>query len=234
MSSQHTVDFVRRGVAQRKPLEKICEDMMDRCLAPDSDCSGVGCDNMTVMVVALLRGRTLDQWYDHVGQKVLDKVGYETPELEDLPQPFRERPAAAFGSEDRAGRLGGGGGLASIIRGNSILYNTGSTPDDDEEHGAGEEEDEDEQSLLSNLQAALRREGIRIASLHPGSEDDDADADGDDRFESMDVDEHETDSEGGKADPPAAVAKPNDEVPPPAVQAEGLMDKSEDPLKAAA
>jgi protein phosphatase 2C family protein 2/3 len=31
--------------------EIICEDLMTRCLAPDSQMGGLGCDNMTVIIV---------------------------------------------------------------------------------------------------------------------------------------------------------------------------------------
>ena len=35
---------------------QICEKLMTRCLAPDCRMGGVGCDNMTVIIVCLLRG----------------------------------------------------------------------------------------------------------------------------------------------------------------------------------
>jgi len=34
---------------------------------------------MTMIVVALLNGKTLDQWYDWVAGRVEQKVGYATP-----------------------------------------------------------------------------------------------------------------------------------------------------------
>jgi hypothetical protein len=39
---------------------------MDRCLAPDrraTELGGIGCDNMTVVIVALLGGLKKEQWY---------------------------------------------------------------------------------------------------------------------------------------------------------------------------
>jgi len=52
---------------------------MDHCLAPDAS-GGLGMDNMTIMVIALLHGRSLDQWYDWVADRVENCVGYITPE----------------------------------------------------------------------------------------------------------------------------------------------------------
>ena len=78
LKNQEVVDFVRRCIAQRKELHEICELMMDKCLAPDSDWGGVGCDNMTVMLVALLNGKTKEEWYDWMVERVEKNVGYTT------------------------------------------------------------------------------------------------------------------------------------------------------------
>jgi len=43
---------------------------MDNCLASNSETGGVGCDNMTMAVVALLQGKSKDEWY----QKIADRV----------------------------------------------------------------------------------------------------------------------------------------------------------------
>ncbi|KAI6710880.1 hypothetical protein JHW43_006611 [Diplocarpon mali] len=53
-SSQAVVEFVRRGIAAKQELSKICENMMDNCLASNSETGGVGCDNMTIIIVGLL------------------------------------------------------------------------------------------------------------------------------------------------------------------------------------
>jgi protein phosphatase 2C family protein 2/3 len=69
-SSQAVVEFVRRGVAAKQDLEKICENMMDNCLASNSETGGVGCDNMTMCVIGLLRGKSKEAWYDEVSNRV--------------------------------------------------------------------------------------------------------------------------------------------------------------------
>ena len=80
LSSQEVVNFVRRKVWERKPLSEIGEMLCDHCLAPDTISGlGVGCDNMTVLVVALLQGRTLEEWYEWIRDRVEKNYGYETP-----------------------------------------------------------------------------------------------------------------------------------------------------------
>jgi protein phosphatase 2C family protein 2/3 len=80
MPSQDVINWTRHQISQRKSLKEICEDIMSRCLSPDSDVAGgIGCDNMTVLVVAILNGRTVDEWYDWVADRVDKKVGHDTP-----------------------------------------------------------------------------------------------------------------------------------------------------------
>ncbi|KAJ3052089.1 Protein phosphatase 2C 2, partial [Rhizoclosmatium hyalinum] len=54
MSNDQVVDFVMAQIAADRTLPDICELMMEYCLAGDSDVGGVGCDNMTVVIVAIL------------------------------------------------------------------------------------------------------------------------------------------------------------------------------------
>lgn len=80
LSSQQAVDFVRRQVAEGKELSEICEMMCEHCLAPDtSSGAGIGCDNMTILIVAILHGRTKEEWYTWVTDRVNSNYGYETP-----------------------------------------------------------------------------------------------------------------------------------------------------------
>ncbi|KAB0795291.1 hypothetical protein PPYR_12130 [Photinus pyralis] len=52
MSSQQVVDFVKSKLESSPgKLSKICEEMFDYCLAPDTMCDGTGCDNMTAIIV---------------------------------------------------------------------------------------------------------------------------------------------------------------------------------------
>lgn len=35
---------------------QVCEELMTRCLAPDCQMGGLGCDNMTVLIICFLHG----------------------------------------------------------------------------------------------------------------------------------------------------------------------------------
>lgn len=113
LSSQQVVDIVRRLLHDGKDLPDICNQIMDICLAPDSNSSGgIGCDNMTVLIVALLNGRTKEEWYAWMKERVETNHGYNTPE--ELPQIYpknREQMPYGLGSGIMGGRpLNGGGG----------------------------------------------------------------------------------------------------------------------------
>ena len=48
---------------------------MDNCLASNSETGGVGCDNMTMIVIGLLYGKSKKEWYDLIGKRVADGDG---------------------------------------------------------------------------------------------------------------------------------------------------------------
>ncbi|KAF7946782.1 hypothetical protein EAE96_009764 [Botrytis aclada] len=74
-SSQAVIEFVRRGIVAKQDLSKICENMMDNCLASNSETGGVGCDNMTMIVIGLLNGKTKEEWYDEIAKRVANGDG---------------------------------------------------------------------------------------------------------------------------------------------------------------
>ena len=53
LTNQQTVDFVRARLDADAPLSKICEQLADECMAPDTKGTGIGCDNMSVVIVLL-------------------------------------------------------------------------------------------------------------------------------------------------------------------------------------
>lgn len=74
-SSQAVIEFVRRGIAAKQNLDKICENMMDNCLASNSETGGVGCDNMTMIIIGFLRGRSKEEWYEEIARRVANGDG---------------------------------------------------------------------------------------------------------------------------------------------------------------
>ncbi|XP_052825691.1 probable protein phosphatase 2C T23F11.1 isoform X3 [Octopus bimaculoides] len=61
LENEDVVKFIRARIAQRMPPETICEELMTACLAPDCNMGGLGCDNMTVVLVCFLHGGTYDE-----------------------------------------------------------------------------------------------------------------------------------------------------------------------------
>ncbi|CAL4158031.1 unnamed protein product, partial [Meganyctiphanes norvegica] len=61
MTNEEVIEFVRMRLGQGMEPEDICEDLMTRCLAPDCQMGGLGCDNMTVVLITLLHGGTWKQ-----------------------------------------------------------------------------------------------------------------------------------------------------------------------------
>ena len=119
MSSQQVINFVRLKIFEGQELNQISEMLCDYCLAPESissdhlpcdgcgqlhcsDCKDLltsgrmnnGCDNMTVVIVAILNGRTKDEWYTWITDRVRENYGYETPRS--LPQIYPEHQLKSF------------------------------------------------------------------------------------------------------------------------------------------
>lgn len=95
LSSQDVVNFVRLKVAEGKELNEIGEMMCEHCLAPDTTSpAGIGCDNMTVLIVAILNGRTKQEWYDWIGDRVKNQYGYPTPST--IPQIYAASRLMAY------------------------------------------------------------------------------------------------------------------------------------------
>jgi protein phosphatase 2C family protein 2/3 len=71
---------VRYQIYEGKELKEIGENICEHCLAPDTTSgAGIGCDNMTVLIVAILHGRTKEEWYSWMRDRVEKKHGYNTP-----------------------------------------------------------------------------------------------------------------------------------------------------------
>lgn len=180
------IDFVRRSVALSKPLHTIAEDLMDRCLAPDSDWGGVGCDNMTAMIIAIKDGKTTDEWYEWMKKRVDSGEGYKTPT--EMVDPFSQ----GQGARAPAGQ-GRGGPPGSL----SMALGGARGGEDDEEDGDDEELD------LPAIQRALQ---ARMAELARGDHQE-----GDD--EEMETEEATTAAASDSADKAAAAASGADKLP---------------------
>lgn len=97
LSNQQVVDYVRRGLAEGKEPKQLCEELMDKCLAPPSEAGGIGCDNMTIEIISLLGGRTKEEYYAWIKERVDNQVGWNTPET--IPEVFRSRGGTGVGPD---------------------------------------------------------------------------------------------------------------------------------------
>ncbi|KAJ5281898.1 hypothetical protein N7478_007270 [Penicillium angulare] len=160
-SSQAVVEFVRRGIAAKQDLFRICENMMDNCLASNSETGGVGCDNMTMTVIALLNGKTKEEWYNQVAERVASGDGpseFRGPgirnQFEDQPDDYDLEMERSRAFSTRSGRI--------------ILLGDGTEviPDQHEEELFDQTEDQD----LANQVHPIRND--REATPGPQSKND--------------------------------------------------------------
>lgn len=95
LTSQQVVNFIRLRVSDGKELSEISEEICGHCLAPDtSSGTGIGCDNMTVLIVAILNGKTKQQWYDWITERVKTGYGFSTPDT--IPQIYSPARLMAY------------------------------------------------------------------------------------------------------------------------------------------
>ena len=84
MTNQDVVDFIRVRIATTGGnLGSICEALMDRCLASDSELGGIGCDNMTVIIVGFLRGKSIEEWAESIKHRIEIDTGKPAQEVEE-------------------------------------------------------------------------------------------------------------------------------------------------------
>ncbi|KAJ1657414.1 Protein phosphatase 2C 2 [Dispira simplex] len=62
LPSQFVIDYIHKHLALGMSPSAICEAIMSDCLATGRDNTGVGCDNMTIIIVGLLHGKTPEEW----------------------------------------------------------------------------------------------------------------------------------------------------------------------------
>ncbi|CEP12123.1 hypothetical protein [Parasitella parasitica] len=95
MTNQQVVNYVIEHLAEKTKLQDICEQMMDHCLAPEGSGGGVGCDNMSVMIIAILNGKTEEQWYDWMAARATpkkDALGNDVPPTNDTTKDQATKP----------------------------------------------------------------------------------------------------------------------------------------------
>ncbi|TKA81532.1 Protein phosphatase 2C 2 [Cryomyces minteri] len=146
-SSQAVVEFVRRGIASKQELSAICENMMDNCLASNSETGGVGCDNMTMVIVGLLKGKSKEEWYNEIADRVAQGDGpCAPPDPDDYDMDMDQRTRMVGGQSGRVILLGDG---------------SEKTDSDDQEMFDHDEEDRDLESQVKKGQESAESNGNR-------------------------------------------------------------------------
>jgi len=62
-SNAQVVGFIRERLAEEMPTEQILDELLDSCMAKDCVNGGLGCDNMTAILVCLKHGGTMADVY---------------------------------------------------------------------------------------------------------------------------------------------------------------------------
>ncbi|UQC85253.1 protein phosphatase 2C [Colletotrichum lupini] len=174
-SSQAVVEFVRRGIAAKQELDKICENMMDNCLASNSETGGVGCDNMTMCIIGLLRGKTKEEWYEEIAKRVAAGDGpCAPPEYAEFRGPgvhhnFDDSDSGYDVDVENKGKPFGIGGY----KGRIIFLGDGTevlTDSDDTEMFDNAEEDKDLESQVSKASSATSKDSEAEDKTAPKTE----------------------------------------------------------------
>ncbi|KAI1009218.1 hypothetical protein LB504_003341 [Fusarium proliferatum] len=181
-SSQAVVEFVRRGIAAKQELDKICENMMDNCLASNSETGGVGCDNMTMVIIGFLNGKTKEEWYEEIARRVANGDGpCAPPEYAEFRGPgvhhnFEDSDSGYEMDPENKGRSFGVGGY----RGRIIFLGDGTevlTDSDDTEMFDNADEDKDLASQVTKNPSSAEKDTAPVTAPGATAAADNASAD---------------------------------------------------------
>ena len=75
LTSQECVDLVHYGIKKGDmTLSDIASRIIDVCCSPTTEGAGIGCDNMSITIVALLKdGEAVEQWFERIRAKNYDR-----------------------------------------------------------------------------------------------------------------------------------------------------------------
>eukprot|EP00093_Oithona_nana_P011246 11246.XXX_277455_276008_1 [CDS] Oithona nana genome sequencing. len=103
LSNQEVADFIIKRISLGLEPEIICEELMTRCLASDSTMGGLGCDNMTVVLICFLHNQPyqnlidecieIEKIRDRTRLELLEREANEDDEEEELDDTDRESQA---------------------------------------------------------------------------------------------------------------------------------------------
>ncbi|GME91624.1 hypothetical protein B5S28_g3683 [[Candida] boidinii] len=72
--SHNLIHLIRHNLSMGKKLPEIIETILDNCINMANTITGIGFDNMTIIIVALHENfGSLDNWYSHMKRKILNE-----------------------------------------------------------------------------------------------------------------------------------------------------------------
>lgn len=70
LTNEEAIELVRYALGTGMTPDKVCEDLLRTCLAPDCQMGGLGCDNMTVILVCLLHGQSWEDYCSKIAREL--------------------------------------------------------------------------------------------------------------------------------------------------------------------
>jgi len=72
MSNEQVIDFIREGISNRLGLSQIAEKLLNECASEKDDGSKKpSFDNMTMIIVGFLQGRTKEEYYNMIKERYI-------------------------------------------------------------------------------------------------------------------------------------------------------------------
>ncbi|KAI9004682.1 phosphatase 2C-like domain-containing protein [Gaertneriomyces semiglobifer] len=116
MTNQEVVSFVRQRINKGLTnLSTVAEQLMDHCLSSDSELGGVGCDNMTVVIVALVKGKGVDRWKADIEEEERKQHGDMESDADSFRSAETEKQGSTGRVEDVAASAAGEGSQSTTV-----------------------------------------------------------------------------------------------------------------------
>lgn len=77
-TSSQIVDRVREKISQNWKLETIVEYILDDCISMANKITGIGFDNMTLIIIAVHSDSDINSWYKMMKERIATKQGRKT------------------------------------------------------------------------------------------------------------------------------------------------------------
>ncbi|CAL8071491.1 unnamed protein product [Orchesella dallaii] len=83
ITNEEAVQFIRIRLGNRMEPKKVCEELLTNCISPHFEMGGLGCDNMTVILVCFLHGKTWEHFCNKIVTTVTIKTELDTEESQE-------------------------------------------------------------------------------------------------------------------------------------------------------